>query len=168
MHIHIRKPWNRDSKVSEMTESRLNLGCSNQILDGWVNVDCRQLTGVDKIQDLDNKHWDWPDGSVDEILMSHCLEHVKDPLAALRECRRVLKVDGKITIRVPHANGSLAYSPNHYSRFSVQWFLAFACSANDQIKLDDVWIEQKLKLHLFLLYRVANSAVETWMAGKWG
>ena len=128
--------------------TRLNLGCSNQILEGWVNVDCRQLPGVDRVVDLDATPWPWLDRSVDEIFMAHCLEHVKDPLAALRECRRVLKVGGKIIVKVPHASGRLAYFPGHYTQFSSDWFLALSDSGNCQFGLDEMWTEQTTRMSL--------------------
>ncbi len=47
---------------------------------------------------------EYPDNSFDEIYMSHYLEHVPDPVAVLRETRRILKKDGEAVARVPNFN----------------------------------------------------------------
>jgi predicted SAM-dependent methyltransferase len=70
-----------------MSEVNLNLGCSSYIMPGWVNVDCRPLPGVDVVCDLEQIPWPWKDNSVDEVLMSHFLEHLDDPMGAVRKCR---------------------------------------------------------------------------------
>lgn len=45
----------------------------------------------------------YPDGSFDLVLMSHVIEHVHDPLAALSEIRRVLKPGGTMVCLTPNA-----------------------------------------------------------------
>ena len=45
----------------------------------------------------------YPDGSFDLVLMNHVIEHVHDPLATLREIRRVLRVGGTFTATTPNA-----------------------------------------------------------------
>ena len=44
--------------------------------------------------------------SYDFVLASHCIEHVANPLRALREWLRVLKVHGILVLVVPHADGT--------------------------------------------------------------
>ena len=73
---------------------KLNLGCGANRLDGWENHDA----------DLDiTKPLPVADGSVDFILIEHCIEHV--PLASalsfFKEAWRVLKPFGVMRVIVP-------------------------------------------------------------------
>ncbi|HKP47843.1 MAG TPA: class I SAM-dependent methyltransferase [Pyrinomonadaceae bacterium] len=48
---------------------------------------------------------EYPDQFFDYIQMHNVLEHVRDPMGLLRECRRILKPSGKLYLRVP--NGTI-------------------------------------------------------------
>lgn len=52
---------------------RLNLGCGHLPIDGYVNVDMRDLPGVDVVAPVDDLPFD--DGSVAEVFSAHVLEH---------------------------------------------------------------------------------------------
>ena len=78
---------------------RLNIGCGNYYLDGWVNIDKDTNVKADEYYDisegLKNK-----DNSVDEILLSHVLMYFteKEVRSVLKECYRVLKKEGRLRI----------------------------------------------------------------------
>jgi spore maturation protein CgeB/predicted SAM-dependent methyltransferase len=82
-------------------ELKLHLGCGNNLLPGYVNID-KYNRHADRL--LDVSHLDYPDNSVSEILTSHMIEHV--PLSEFRamlcEWRRVLRPGGRLTIRCPN------------------------------------------------------------------
>ncbi len=49
----------------------------------------------------------YPDASFDVVHSSHMLEHVPDPLATLKEMRRILRSDGLLALEVPQEIGCL-------------------------------------------------------------
>lgn len=85
---------------------RLNLGCGDKILPGYVNVDVAEARAgmkPDVLCDL-NDLAPFADGSADEILSVHVVEHfwrweVRD---VLREWVRVLKPGGRMVIECPN------------------------------------------------------------------
>ena len=81
---------------------QLNLGCRTRVLDGWKNFDCDPHPGVDIVGDIRNLSA-FSDGSVTEIMASHCAEHVPhtETLPMLKEWARVLEPGGKLYVAVP-------------------------------------------------------------------
>lgn len=52
---------------------RVNLGCGHLPLDGYVNVDLRELPGVDVLAPVDQLPFD--EGEIDELYSAHLVEH---------------------------------------------------------------------------------------------
>ena len=79
---------------------RLHIGCGQQSIPGWINIDNQGLPGVDQV--LDVRHG-LPFQGVAAIYAEHFLEHLTldDGLAFLRECRRVLADDGTVRLSTP-------------------------------------------------------------------
>lgn len=94
---------------------KLNMGCGQNKLAGYVNVDKFRAAEPDVLLDLEQPEWSWvQDGliggweadSVDEVLFNHSLEHMgADPAVFLRIMQnlyRICRHEAVIQINVPH------------------------------------------------------------------
>jgi len=99
---------------------RLNLGCGDKHLDGYINVDA--CPPADEIVDLNVFPWPWADGSVDEIISHDWLEHVADFRSTVLEMHRILRPGGIMEHDVPHYRNPIAVCFFHPQRFSIYSF----------------------------------------------
>ena len=99
---------------------KVNLGCGERRMEGYINVDIVKRPSVDMVMDLSRK-WKFPDSSVEEIYMDNILEHLEF-WHAIKEIERVLKKGGKCTLIVPHYRSPTGYMPQHTRVFSYQFF----------------------------------------------
>jgi hypothetical protein len=83
---------------------KLNLGCGEKKMPGWVNVD--KFGEPDLRHDLETFPWPWADNSVSEILLHHVLEHLGQSTAVyleiIKEIYRVCHDEAQVRIVVPH------------------------------------------------------------------
>lgn len=112
-----------------MNPARLNVGCGRNIRDGWINLDAAALPGVDVVCDLDRIR-DTPiplaDGSVSEFLLSHVIEHLRDPLGVMQDLWRLAAPGARATLRVPHGASDDAWEdPTHLRAYFPGSFIYF-------------------------------------------
>ena len=85
---------------------KLNLGSGSKILDNYTNVDKYDYYKPDIVHDLEIFPYPFKDNSVDEILLSHVLEHIgQSPeifLGIVKEFYRICRNNSMIKIIVPH------------------------------------------------------------------
>jgi SAM-dependent methyltransferase len=95
---------------------------------GCVNVDRNpSAPEVDVVHDLDDYPWPFKMESIDEIIASHCLEHLIDRNRAMKEIHRILKKGGIAKISVPHFTWQYAYQdPTHRHFFGYNTFFYYA------------------------------------------
>ena len=98
---------------------KLNLGCGSDYRDGYINVDCSNVVKTDRICNLQQLPWTFPDNYADEIVMKECLEHLPDAHNNILEVHRILKPGGIFYCSVPYAKSDGAFQcPEHKSFFT--------------------------------------------------
>lgn len=88
----------------------LDLGCGMRKTLGAIGADRLPFDGVDVLCDLERFPYPFADHVADAVVMNHVVEHVDDPVAALREVGRILKPGGRLAIRTPHFSSVNAFS----------------------------------------------------------
>ena len=102
---------------------KLNLGCSDRHLPGYVNVDRVQPAAV--IADL-SERWPWEDSSIDEIVAHDIIEHLPNKIFTMNEAWRVLKRGGLMHVIVPTTDGRGAWQdPTHTSFWNRNSFFYY-------------------------------------------
>ena len=99
-----------------MNGLKLNLGCGEKRLPGYINVD--KFGTPDIKHDLESFPWPWETNSVSDILLIHVLEHLgKDVdiyFGIFKEMYRICNHGAKIKIIVPHFRHQFFYDdPTH-------------------------------------------------------
>lgn len=117
---------------------KLNLGCGNNHLEGYINVDL--FGNPDLKYDLEVVPWPWEDSCVEEIVLHHVLEHLGSSadiyLNIIKELYRVCKPDAIIKIDVPHPrHDDFIADPTHCRIVTPRGLSHF-----DQ-KLNKAWID---------------------------
>lgn len=129
---------------------RLNLGCADRLIEGYLGVDIAPGPGVDIVADL-SQRWPWADNEVDEVLALDVCEHIGDgyrvvddlfaaiiPTPAkivhyngrihfMNELHRVLCAGGRATIETPNATKGVGFAqdPTHQSHWCLSTFKYF-------------------------------------------
>lgn len=123
---------------------KLNLGSGREKMEGWVNLDCAPEVNPDTLFNLNElklRH-EWlatspiggirprlpfDDNTFDEMLMSHLLEHLPNPLAVMEELWRVAKPGCLLTCRLPYGGSDSAFEdPQHCRQYFLQSFEYFS------------------------------------------
>jgi SAM-dependent methyltransferase len=121
-----------ESKVEVINSGpiRLNLGCGRGPQLDWTNIDSVTWPGVDIVADLDRCReipLPFDESSVDEMLLSHVIEHLRDPLGLMQELHRVAKPGATLTIRVPYGSSDDAWEdPTHVRPYFLGSFGYFS------------------------------------------
>ena len=88
--------------MKNINNIKLNLGCGNKFIPGFVHIDIIDAPHIDYINSIDNLSFIKSD-SVELIYASHVLEHFgrHEVLDVLKEWYRVIKPGGKLRLAVP-------------------------------------------------------------------
>ena len=105
---------------------KLNIGCGNKVIDGYLGVDKFQCDAVDYICDIEIEELPFEDSSVDAIMMDNAIEHFKDIPKVINELVRVSKKGCVIEIITPHFSALSSWIDpthiHHLSYFSFDHF----------------------------------------------
>jgi SAM-dependent methyltransferase len=77
----------------------------NALEEGMAYSPAGNAVGAQFLREATDLH-DIPEDSYDIVLSSHCLEHIANPLRALREWRRVCRPGGNLLVVVPHRDAT--------------------------------------------------------------
>lgn len=139
---------------------KLNLGCGFRRKEGFLNVDSQAACNPDLVLDLEKFPWPWENDSVEEIYMSHVLEHLGSTpeiyLALIKEMYRVCKANARLTFIVPHPRSdAFMADPTHVRPITLSGLKMF-----DQ-QLNKEWIANRtadtpLGIYLGVDFRVES------------
>jgi ubiquinone/menaquinone biosynthesis C-methylase UbiE len=120
---------------------KLNLGCGSVILKDFVNVDKFDFYKPNIIHDLEVFPYPFQDNSVDEIILSHVLEHIGQIPDVfneiIKELYRICRNGSLINITVPHPrHDDFISDPTHVRPITLR-----SLSMYDQ-KLNKIWEEK--------------------------
>lgn len=82
---------------------RLNLGCGEEYLEGFINIDVASNVKCDVTCDIRTQPLPYSENSVDEVWVLHALEHCERKYwdHIFYNIRRVLRINGKLVLAYP-------------------------------------------------------------------
>lgn len=126
--VRIRSRWSRKAKQLRLLRGiKLNFGCGEHILGGWLNVDGWDRPGVDFVHDL-RQSLPLADDCCKFIFTEHVLEHIELQFRTqvLRELYRLLEPGGVLRIVGP----SCAPFARAYASHDMTFFARAVPEAN--------------------------------------
>lgn len=105
----------------QMKNKKLNLGCGNILMKGYINVDNNSNCKPDIVHDLNKYPYPFKDNYFNEIYLDHVIEHLDNPLLVLQELYRISKKNCIILIKCPHFSCNWLH-PGHKSPISSKLF----------------------------------------------
>lgn len=103
---------------------KLHLGCGHKHIEGYINIDVRELPEVDEVDDV-KALTKFENNSVDVIYASHILEHItrKEYTMVLSRWYELLKEGGVLRIAVPDIEKVFKHYQEHKDLRLLRGFL---------------------------------------------
>lgn len=116
------------------------MGCGNNKLSGYLNVDASAACQPDKVWDLEKTPWPWKHGSAEEVVFNHSLEHMGDRsktfLGIMKELYRLMAPGGRVVIRVPHPrHDNFMNDPTHVRPITAPLLMLFDRQKNHEWRM---------------------------------
>lgn len=124
-----------------MNKLKLNLGCSNDIKNGYLNIDLYHKDPRVKIADVKNLDF-LENDSVDEIIAHDVLEHLpfNESGAIIKEWCRVLSIGGTISIQTTNIEEHiLAFINKKWNLSQINYMMFAGIGWTDGISRDHDW-----------------------------
>lgn len=114
------KKWQLKKDINSSDIVKLHLGCGDEYLPGYINVDSYTNAKVDLYLDARNLNL-FPDNSITSIESYHLFEHfeLQDAKKALQEWFRVLKPGGLLIIELPNLNVCIREIGKHFDKNNI-------------------------------------------------
>ena len=121
---------------------KLNLGCGLKKLDDYINLDKDDF-------DLNNIPYPFKDNSIEELIISHVLEHLNNRLDVMIELNRVLKIGGILKVVLPIKSNIV----NHKSYIHSKKYFNPLCMNRD---IDGLQVKNIFRLQSFKRKRLKS------------
>ena len=119
------------SKIWEDRRRILELGCGrNPRFKNSIRMDWFKFDGIDKVVDIVKDEFPFPDETFDLVYAEHVMEHVqltRDFNNVMMKIWKILKMEGKLQIKVPHTAiptlyNNIEHGRGGFSRFSFTYY----------------------------------------------
>jgi SAM-dependent methyltransferase len=134
-------------------EQKLNLGCGQDFMEGYVNVDFHDHVNIDVQHDLNRFPYPFAEASFDEVFASHVLEHLDRPFEVMKELHRILKPGGKLIVKVPHFSRGFTHA-EHKAGFDVTFPKYFDPSFTKSGYFGVHFELTRMRLHYFAFFHL--------------
>lgn len=102
---------------------KLDIGCGQNKKNGFIGLDCLEMSEVDIVCDLDKEKIPLENSIVKEVYSRHFMEHTTNLVSVMEEIWRICEDNAKITIAVPYYNSIGAFrDPTHKIFFTYDTF----------------------------------------------
>ena len=95
----------------------LNLGCGTLTFPDCHSVDISALVNPDFVHDLNVFPWPFESDRYERVYSYDIFEHIDDPIKFMAEIHRVMKVGGKLEMKVNYWRSENAFTDPTHKRF---------------------------------------------------
>jgi len=106
-----------------MSGLRLDLGCGATKKEGTIGLDVVPGPVVDQVLNFETDPLPFPDGSVEYVFSSHCLEHLPGPFPLFTEISRVCQEGAGLEFWTPYAWENSAFIFGHRTFYNEDHYL---------------------------------------------
>lgn len=95
---------------------KINLGCGQDIREGFLNVDFEKFKGVDLVFDLNSLPYPFKENQFECVVMRNILEHLDNSYTIMQEIHRIAKKGAEVSIQTPHFSSNNVWGDLQHKR----------------------------------------------------